>query len=95
MFQGAQVMYSTLLVAISEGKNKINMPKLRYIYAGGAPLDPTLKSEVEKIFKLPLHNGDEMTESLPTICHSTFDEWKKDSSDAILCRDSCVVESLS
>ncbi len=44
------------------------MPRLRFIYSGGAPLDPTIKRETEKLFGLTLLNAYGMTESGPTIC---------------------------
>lgn len=48
--------------------------RLRYIYAGGAPLDLTLKQEVEAFFALPLHNGYGMTESGPTISQTRLQD---------------------
>ena len=80
LFQGVQAMYSALLAHLRAANHKLSAPALRYIYAGGSPLDPTLKSDVEALFGLPLHNGYGMTESSPTICHSRYGEWRKDAS---------------
>ncbi len=50
------------------------MPRLRFLYAGGAPLDPTIKRETEALFGLTLLNAYGMTESGPTICQVRWDE---------------------
>ena len=49
-------------------------PRLRFMYSGGAPLDPAIKDKTEKLFGLPLLNGYGMTESGPTICQVRFNE---------------------
>jgi len=53
---------------------------LRFIYAGGSPLDPTLKREVEQLFGQPLHNGYGMTESSPTISQTRREAPRHDTS---------------
>jgi long-chain acyl-CoA synthetase len=53
---------------------------LRFIYAGGSPLDPTLKREVEQLFGQPLHNGYGMTESSPTISQTRREAPRQDTS---------------
>ena len=78
LFQGVQVMYSALLTHFHATGAALNAPRLRYVYAGGSPMDPTLKTEVEALFGLPLHNGYGMTESSPTLCHSRFNEHRDD-----------------
>lgn len=80
MFQGVQAMHSALLAHLKRHGRTLRESKLRYIYAGGSPLDPTLKAEVEALFHLPLHNGYGMTESSPTICHSRLGERRSDAS---------------
>jgi feruloyl-CoA synthase len=42
-------------------------PDLRFLYAGGSPLAPALKHEVEAFFGLRLHNGYGLTEASPTL----------------------------
>lgn len=49
-------------------------PRLRFMYSGGAPLDPAIKSRTEALFGLSLLNGYGMTESGPTICQVRFNE---------------------
>ena len=80
LFQGVQAMHSALLAHLRRHGRTLGRGRLRYIYAGGSPLDPTLKAEVEALFGLPLHNGYGMTESSPTICHSRFGEQRGDAS---------------
>ncbi len=80
LFQGVQAMYSSLLNYLQRHRRRLDTGKLRYIYAGGSPLDPTLKDEVEALFQLPLHNGYGMTECSPTICHSRYGERRSDAS---------------
>lgn len=64
ILQGVPAMYARLLDA-SGGKRIAS--SLRFIYAGGSPLDPGLKARVEQAFGLPLHNGYGLTETGPTI----------------------------
>lgn len=47
---------------------------LRFMYVGGAPLDPTIKQQTEAAFGLPLLNGYGMTESSPTLCQVRYNE---------------------
>ncbi|MES2185423.1 MAG: AMP-binding protein [Pseudomonadota bacterium] len=78
LFQGVQAMYSALLAYLKATGTALRAPRLRYIYAGGSPMDPTLKGEAEALFGLPLHNGYGMTESSPTLCHSPFGQHRDD-----------------
>jgi acyl-CoA synthetase (AMP-forming)/AMP-acid ligase II len=78
LLQGVPAMYSALLAHLRVTGAALAAPRLRYLYAGGSPLDLTLKREVETMFGLPLHNGYGMTESSPTLCHSRFDEHRDD-----------------
>lgn len=50
------------------------LASLRFMYSGGAPLEPGLKADVEARFGLPLLNAYGMTESGPTICQVRFNE---------------------
>jgi acyl-CoA synthetase (AMP-forming)/AMP-acid ligase II len=50
------------------------MPRLRFLYAGGAPLDPTIKRDTEQLFGLTLLNAYGMTESGPTITQVRWNE---------------------
>ena len=67
-FLGVPAMYTQLLAAC--GEKFVTLPALRFMFSGGAPLDPELKSRVEQVFGLPLHNGYGMTEAGPTIAQT-------------------------
>ncbi len=61
-------MYAQLMEhAETLGLQRIDAPRLRYIAAGGAPLDPDWKARVERFFGLTLQNGYGMTEASPGI----------------------------
>lgn len=59
-----------LLMQYAEGQGwtAAPAPKLKYISAGGAPLDNAWKRKVEAFFGITLHNGYGMTEAAPGIC---------------------------
>jgi len=79
--QGVPAMYAKLLEHLkTRGAPRLNAPTLRFIYAGGSPLAPALKSEVEAVFGLPLHNGYGLTEASPTITQTRHDERRGDCS---------------
>jgi acyl-CoA synthetase (AMP-forming)/AMP-acid ligase II len=65
-FLGVPTMYA-LMIELLEQKPSWQAPHLRFMFSGGAPLDPSLKARVESAFGLPLHNGYGLTESGPTI----------------------------
>ena len=65
--QGVPAMYAKLLAMLNERGTVLKAPGLRFMYAGGSPLDPALKRDVEEYFHLPLHNGYGLTEAAPTI----------------------------
>ncbi|MDO9317879.1 MAG: class I adenylate-forming enzyme family protein [Gammaproteobacteria bacterium] len=58
----------------AQGIGPAEMPRLRFIYSGGSPLDPTIKLETEQLFGLTLLNAYGMTESGPTICQVRHNE---------------------
>jgi len=72
-------MYARLLEWLKQG-GTLCPQRPRFIYAGGSPLDPTLKSAVEQLFGQPLHNGYGMTESSPTISQTRLDAPRADTS---------------
>ena len=67
VFQGVPQMFARLMSLLEEGVPELPAPRLRYISAGGSPLEPALKARVEGLWSLPLHNGYGMTETSPTI----------------------------
>ena len=68
MVFGVPTMFVRILEHVSGLVTPPSFPNLRFIYAGGSPLDPTVKSAVENLFRLPLNNGYGMTETGPTLC---------------------------
>jgi len=79
VLQGVPAMYARLLEWLKQG-GTLCPQRPRFIYAGGSPLDPTLKSAVEQLFGQPLHNGYGMTESSPTISQTRLDAPRADTS---------------
>jgi len=79
MVQGVPAMYARLLEWIEAG-GRVEAPQLRFIYAGGSPLDATLKARTEALFGLTLHNGYGLTESAPTVSHTRLEAPRTDCS---------------
>ena len=72
-------MYAKLLeYAERVGITSPDAPRLRYMSAGGAPLDPDWKLRVERFFGLCLHNGYGMTESSAGICATRVGDERED-----------------
>jgi len=82
MMQGVPAMYARLLEYDRQGFTPTGSA-LRFIYAGGSPLDQTLKEEVEALFGQPLHNGYGMTETSPTISQTRPEQPRHDTSVGI------------
>jgi acyl-CoA synthetase (AMP-forming)/AMP-acid ligase II len=70
---GVPVMYARLLDYLRRTGRGIAAPRVRFLYAGGAPLDPQLKADVEALFGQPLHNGYGLTETSPTVSQTRLD----------------------
>ena len=60
-------MYERILTHLERSGETLNAPRLRYISAGGAPLDPGLKARTEAVFGLTLNNGYGITECSPGV----------------------------
>lgn len=84
--QGVPAMYARLLaLCAAEGARPQGRPaalasRLRFAYAGGSPLDPTLKRDVERLLGVPLHNGYGLTEAAPTVSQTRLDAPRADTS---------------
>lgn len=70
VMQGVPPMYSMLIEGLKNHGLKADDLFLRYMSAGGAPLDPETKTITENFFGRPLHNGYGLTEASPTISSS-------------------------
>src|SRR5271165_6475639 len=79
VFLGSPSMFSVLLDYTSmKGIKSLKFPALRIISSSGAPLQPTLKSSVESLFGLVLHNGYGVTECSPNIAQTCVEEPRSD-----------------
>jgi long-chain acyl-CoA synthetase len=75
MMLGVPAMYQLLLEYVKrKGLGSIAHPALRNLSSCGAPLDPALKSDVERLFGMPLHNGYGITECSPTIAQTRVED---------------------
>jgi len=72
ILQGAPAMFARLIQAVPQ--DRVQAPALRFIAAGGAPLDPTLCAQAHARFGLPLHNGYGLTEASGTCWTRLEDE---------------------
>lgn len=78
ILQGAPAMFAKLVDYARQ--NKISPPPcLRFIAAGGAPIDPSVKSETEAFFGLTLHNGYGLSEG-SGLCWTRLDQPRTDCS---------------
>jgi long-chain acyl-CoA synthetase len=78
---GAPAMFALFLeFAKLKGITSLNLPSLRIISSSGAPLQSALKTAVEKLFGLVLHNGYGLTECSPTIAQTRVEEPRDDTS---------------
>ena len=79
--QGVPAMYARLLELCRAGKVAAPLDsRLRFAYAGGSPLDPLLKRELESLLGVPLHNGYGLTEAAPTVSQTRLDAPRADTS---------------
>ncbi|MGO9123996.1 MAG: class I adenylate-forming enzyme family protein [Terriglobales bacterium] len=78
---GAPGMFSLLAeYAKLKGLKSLKFPALRIISSSGAPLQPALKSQVESLFGMVLHNGYGVTECSPNISQAKVGENRTDTS---------------
>jgi acyl-CoA synthetase (AMP-forming)/AMP-acid ligase II len=75
---GVPAMYTRLLEHADRTGRPIRAPRLRFAYAGGAPLDPALKAAAERALGQPLHNGYGLTETSPTISSTRIESPRAD-----------------
>nr|WP_315250228.1 AMP-binding protein [uncultured Duganella sp.] len=77
--QGVPAMYARLLEKLGDAAAPLRT-HLRFAYAGGSPLPPSLKARVEQLLGMPLHNGYGLTESAPTVSQTRLDRPRSDTS---------------
>lgn len=61
ILQGVPTMFNRMLAA-APPRAELRAPTLRYLYTGGAALDPTLKRDAERYFGVAMHHGYGITE---------------------------------
>ncbi len=78
---GAPGMFSLFAdYAKLRGLTSLKLPALRIISSCAAPLQPTVKSRVESLFDMMLHNGYGVTECSPNISQTAVGEHRSDTS---------------
>jgi acyl-CoA synthetase (AMP-forming)/AMP-acid ligase II len=78
---GAPGMFSLLAdYAKLKGLKSLKFPALRIISSSGAPLQAVVKSQVESLFGMVLHNGYGVTECSPNISQAKVGEYRNDTS---------------
>lgn len=76
---GTPAMFALLLqYAKLRGLSSLRFPALRIISSSGAPLEPAIKSAVENLFGMVLHNGYGVTECSPTIAQTRVEAPRND-----------------
>lgn len=81
ILQGVPTMFSRVLAHLrAGGVTSLHSRRLRYLYTGGGPLDPTLKQNVETMFGQPLHHGYGMTEYAGSLFVTRMDRPRADCS---------------
>ena len=76
---GAPAMFSLMVeYAKLKGLTSLHFPHLRIIASASAPLEMTLKSSVESLFGMALHNGYGVSECSPTIAQTRIESPQKD-----------------
>ncbi|URF07812.1 class I adenylate-forming enzyme family protein [Cupriavidus campinensis] len=79
ILQGVPTMFHRILAHLrAAGVQRLASTRLRYLYTGGGPLDPTLKQEVEGMFGQPLHHGYGMTEYAGSLFVTHMDRPRTD-----------------
>lgn len=79
--QGPPAMFTRLLAWLdSQGIEQPSAPDLRYVYAGAAPLDLSLKQAVQARFNQPLHHGYGLSEYAGALCLVERGQWRDDTS---------------
>jgi acyl-CoA synthetase (AMP-forming)/AMP-acid ligase II len=80
VFQGVPAMYAKLLEYLESAARPLKAPQLRYMSAGGSPLDIDWKRRIEGRFGIRLNNGYGLTEASPTISQTLIHQPRDDDS---------------
>ena len=66
MLQAVPALFARFIDYLERSGRDLHAPRLRYLSAGGAPLDIDWKREIERRFGTQLHNGYGLTETAST-----------------------------
>jgi acyl-CoA synthetase (AMP-forming)/AMP-acid ligase II len=77
VMQGAPAMFAK--IAEYARTHPVRPPALRFIAAGGAPIDATVKKDAEAVFGLTLHNGYGLSEG-SGLCWTRLEQPREDDS---------------
>ena len=80
VLEGVPALYAKLLEHLETTGRSLAAPGLRYISAGGSPLDIDWKRSIERRFGLPLNNGYGLTECSSNVAITRVDAPRDDDS---------------
>jgi len=72
IFNAVPAMLTRVVAHVEQTGEKLTPNNLRYVYTGTAPLDLSLRKNVERLFGVVLQNGYGLTETSPTISRSRY-----------------------
>lgn len=72
IFATVPALLSRIVAHVDQAGLQLTPNRLRYVYSGTAPLDLSLRQNVERVFGVALHNGYGLTETSPTISRTQY-----------------------
>lgn len=72
IFNAVPALLSRIVAHVDKEGMRLTPNMLRYVYTGTAPLDLSLRQNVERVFGVVLHNGYGLTETSPTISRTLY-----------------------
>ena len=72
IFTAVPALLSRIVAHVDQAGLQLTPNRLRYVYTGTAPLDLSLRQNVERVFGVVLHNGYGLTETSPTISRTQY-----------------------
>lgn len=78
IFNAVPAMLTRVVAHVEQAGVNLMPNRLRYAYTGTAPLDLSLRQNVERILGVVLHNGYGLTETSPTISRTRYSKGSDD-----------------